>query len=717
MASPFQKYTSEQVQQLAPGFVEAYGRAGASIGAGIQNLVGGVVKGIEAGQDRRTKEAAVKGQLSPQIAREVQSVERFLQGGEFVKDDKGNITIAAGKEGMFDPVKAQRAIDVYKQTAGGTKDVKGDDLVRLASTYQGYDQLIQADAANAKAAAEARKAAIDLKNSEIEGTVKTFTLVKGAADALLVQAAQAQTEADSLALDPNVPQDVIASRYAIAKAFKDQAIKITKDGLAEAGIDLSSYEPKPPAPTPVTPASIALGFGVPTVGTVAVPTTGQVPTVPSVSAAPVAPAAAPAAKPVKPAEAPAAGVAPAPAAPGVTPAPAPAPTPAPAPAAVQPPSAPVSVQNLLTGKMVAPPPPPSPAAKPSAAAAKPAPAVGIRATEANEIIERQKVVRQNYLRDQAVLSARLSSRVISPEARESTRKQIESINNKVVEIDKLITSQTAIVAEQEKAAAAGETAKAASTTEQRNLVKDFETGLPILGGGWMYEGRARAMEDNATGVLMKLEEAALTPKYGRFQGSLDEVKETVSSLNTFMGTALDLDAAIKKRVQTGDRWLDRVSLTTNDFTTHAAGNIAEKILLASMRKAIVSGGNFSDQDRKFVLEAIASINTLDPTKRAEYFLKLNEVMAQMVYRMYSDKLDVAGFVNRPDLVGKGDASPSSKQRAAFEQRFMVGKAREELDALIRAKPGKDSDRASLSGAIESFNQAAIEARAKANSAR
>jgi hypothetical protein len=715
MASPFQKYTSEQVQQLAPGFVEAYGRAGASIGAGIQNLVGGVVKGIEAGQDRRTKEAAVKGQLSPQIAREVQSVERFLQGGEFVKDDKGNITIAAGKEGMFDPVKAQRAIDVYNQTAGGTKDVKGDDLVRLASTYQGYDQIIQADAANAKAAVEARKAAIDLNNSEIEGKVKTFTLVKGAADALLVQAAQAQTEADSLALDPNIPQDVIASRYAIAKAFKDQAIQITKDGLSKAGVDLSLYEPKPPEPTPVTPASIALGFGVPTVGTVAVPTTGEVPTVPSVSAAPFAPATAPAAKPVKPAEAPAAGVAPAP---GVTPAPAPAPTPAPAPApaAVQP-TPTRNVQNLLTGKMVAPTAPATTPAVRPAAAAKPAPAVGIRATEANEIIERQKVVRQNYLRDQAVLSARLSSRVISPEARESTRKQIESINNKVVEIDKLITSQTAIVAEQEKAAAAGETAKAASTTEQRNLVKDFETGLPILGGGWMYEGRARAMEDNATGVLMKLEEAALTPNYGRFQGSLDEVKETVSSLNTFMGTALDLDAAIKKRVQTGDRWLDRVSLTTNDFTTHAAGNIAEKILLASMRKAIVSGGNFSDQDRKFVLEAIASINTLDPTKRAEYFLKLNEVMAQMVYRMYSDKLEVAGFVNRPDLVGKGDASPSSKQRSNFEQRFMVGKAREELDALIRAKPGKDSDRASLSGAIEAFNQAAIEARAKANSAR
>jgi hypothetical protein len=34
MASPFAKYQSEQVQQMAPGFVEAYGRAGASIGQG-----------------------------------------------------------------------------------------------------------------------------------------------------------------------------------------------------------------------------------------------------------------------------------------------------------------------------------------------------------------------------------------------------------------------------------------------------------------------------------------------------------------------------------------------------------------------------------------------------------------------------------------------------------------------------------------------------------
>jgi hypothetical protein len=357
-----------------------------------------------------------------------------------------------------------------------------------------------------------------------------------------------------------------------------------------------------------------------------------------------------------------------------------------------------------------------PAGQPAAvgqAAAAPAPVVGLQSQTANEIITRQAAERQNYLNANTALQSTLRSVPGLPaSSRENLLKSIEANKTKITAIDKLITDQTAIIAEQAKAEAAGTTAKAASTSEQRQLVGAFEKGAPQLGGGWMFQTRANAMEAMNKGELARLEDVALTTKYGpQFQGSLDDVKETISSLDTFMKTALDLDKSIQRRIAAGDPYSERISFTAKDFSTHAAGNIAEKILLASMRKAIVSGGNFSDQDRKFVLEAIASINTLDPSKRAAYFLDLNKVMAQMVNRMYADKLAVGGFVNRADLTGD-DKKPAAQMRRDFETRFVTGEASERLNSLISKNyaNAKSSDVSSLRNAIEDFAAQAESAR-------
>jgi hypothetical protein len=289
-------------------------------------------------------------------------------------------------------------------------------------------------------------------------------------------------------------------------------------------------------------------------------------------------------------------------------------------------------------------------------------------------------------------------------SRANLLKIIEANKNKVDDIDKIITSQRVLLAEQAKAEAAGTTAKAASTSEQRQLVGAFEKAYPMAGGGWIFESRANAMEALNRGEIKSLEEAALTTKFGpQFQGSFDDVKDTLSSLDGFMKAAIATDRAIDKRLASGDKYLDRLAFTSKDFTTLAEGNIAEKLLLANMRKIIVSGGNFSDQDRKFILEAIASINTLDATKGAQYFKKLNSVMAQMGYSMYADKLAVARFVNRPDLTGD-DKSPMTRVRQDFEARFGTGTARAELEALVAAqlKTAKSSDISSLRSAIEEF---------------
>jgi hypothetical protein len=688
MASPFAKYQSEQVQQIAPGFVEAYGRAGAAIGQGLANIGSSVVAGYEEAEKKQIELAKQQGALKPYLNSEVANVTRSIENGFLQVGKDGKVSIVPGQEDNLDPNKIGRAIDLYNQTDGGKKELKAADLAGVIGTIQSYDTLEKQASDRVAAAGTARRAQVELDNSILEGRVKKFTLTKNASDALLTQAKQAEEEAGLLAADPSVPRDVVQQRYALAAGLKDQALKIVNDSFAADGIDLSTYNPQPAARPAVTPGAVPMGLDVSSLRTVPTP-------VPSFETAPAAPAttpSAPAAKPVaKPAPAaqPAAPVAKAPT------------------AAKSAPVQPVSPQNLLTGKMpkqtVTPPAGQPPAAGQTAAA--PAPTVGLQSQTANEIITRQAGERQNYLNANTAIQNTLRSVPgIPASSRENLLKTIEANKTKITAIDKLITDQTAIIAEQAKAEAAGTTAKAASTSEQRQLVGAFEKAYPMAGGGWIFESRANAMEALNRGEIKSLEEAALTTKFGpQFQGSFDDVKDTLSSLDGFMKAAIATDRAIDKRLASGDKYLDRLAFTSKDFTTLAEGNIAEKLLLANMRKIIVSGGNFSDQDRKFILEAIASINTLDATKGAQYFKKLNSVMAQMGYSMYADKLAVARFVNRPDLTGD-DKSPMTRVRQDFEARFGTGTARAELEALVAAqlKTAKSSDISSLRSAIEEF---------------
>jgi hypothetical protein len=712
MASPFAKYQSEQVQQIAPGFVEAYGRAGAAIGQGLANIGSSVVAGYEEAEKKQIELAKQQGALKPYLNSEVANVTRSIENGFLQVGKDGKVSIVPGQEGNLDANKVGRAIDLYNQTDGGKKELKAADLAGVIGTIQSYDTLEKQATERVAAAGAARKAAVDLDNSILEGRVKKFTLTKNASDALLTQAKQAEEEAGFLAQDPSVPRDVVQQRYALAAGLKDQALKIVNDSFAGEGIDIAAYAPQPPARPAVTPGAVPMGLDVSSLQTVPTP-------VPSFGAAPApAPAAtpstpAPAAKPVAqptPAAAPTSADLDQYGYPKQKPASTPAAPVAQAPAAVKPaaPAQPVSPQNLLTGKMpkqaVTPPAGQPPAAGQTAAAVVP-PAVGLLSQSSQEIIDRQEGERRNYLNANTAIQNTLRSVPgITASSRANLLKIIEANKNKVDDIDKIITSQRVLLAEQAKAEAAGTTAKAASTSEQRQLVGAFEKAYPMAGGGWIFESRANAMEALNRGEIKSLEEAALTTKFGpQFQGSFDDVKDTLSSLDGFMKAAIATDRAIDKRLASGDKYLDRLAFTSKDFTTLAEGNIAEKLLLANMRKIIVSGGNFSDQDRKFILEAIASINTLDATKGAQYFKKLNSVMAQMGYSMYADKLAVARFVNRPDLTGD-DKSPMTRVRQDFETRFGTGEARAELEALVAAKlkTAKSSDISSLRSAIEEF---------------
>ena len=692
MASPFAKYQSEQVQQIAPGFIEGFAKGGASIGQGIATIGAGVGKYMDDAEKRKIEDAKTQGAINPYLRAELENVNRSVENGFLQVGKDGKVSITPGQEQNLDPNKIGRAIDMYNQTDGGKKKLESADLAGLVSTIQSYDALEKQATDKVAAAGAARKASVELENSILEGRAKKFALTKGASDAILQQAKQAQTEADALAEDPNIPREVVQQRYAMASALMDQGLKIVTDSFANEGIDIAAYNPQPPARPAVTPGAVPMGLDVSSLKTVPVP-------VPSFGAAPVSTPSAPAA--VAPAAKPVAQTAPAPAAqPSATVAKATA-APAAQPATTQP----VSPQNLLTGKMPTKAPAPPATEGTKTAAVTTAPTVGLQSQTAKDIIDRQTTERQNYINANTAIDNTLKNTPGLPaSSRDGLRKSIEANKSKIIGIDKLITDQTAIIAEQAKAEALGTTAKATSTSEQRQLVAAFEKGAPMGGGGWMFKTRANAIEALNNGTLARLEDVALSTAYGpQFQGSFDDVKDTISSLDGFMKAAIATDKAIDKRLASGDKYLDRIPFTSKDFTTLATGNIAEKLLLANMRKIIVSGGNFSDQDRKFILEAIASINTLDPTKGAKYFKDLNRVMGKMGYSMYADKLDVAGFVNRPDLTGD-DNSPAAKVRQEFETRFGTGEARASLEALIKEQYGKASPKeiSALGAALDEF---------------
>ena len=168
-------------------------------------------------------------------------------------------------------------------------------------------------------------------------------------------------------------------------------------------------------------------------------------------------------------------------------------------------------------------------------------------------------------------------------------------------------------------------------------------------------------------------------------------------------------------------------MTSDDYENIAKGNVSEKILLASMRKVIVSGGNFSDADRTFVLEAIASINSVDPTKRNEYFKSLNKVMAGMVFKMYDGKLKSMGVERHLELLSPEDrATAVSDTEKAFKSRFglddtnAASGARTELSALIKEAKGNKSfisDRKQAESAVATFIDKAKQERAIAEAAK
>lgn len=179
MASPFQKYQGEQVQQIAPGFVEAYGRAGQSIGAGIASLAENVTKGYLAGQEKAKEEAKVRGSLAPYLKADpkIKAVELALQTGELEKNEDGTVGIRPDLAELMTP-EAQTAIDFYNRTGGDGSKLTGDSLIEFATQFQAQKAYDAEQAASEDAKLERLKKQAEIDKIYADAYSKTLAGVR-----------------------------------------------------------------------------------------------------------------------------------------------------------------------------------------------------------------------------------------------------------------------------------------------------------------------------------------------------------------------------------------------------------------------------------------------------------------------------------------------------------------------------------------------------------
>ena len=259
MASPFAKYQSEQVQQIAPGFIEGFASAGRSIGQGIATVGAGVGKYIEKAEQQKIEDAKTQGALKPYLRTEVENVNRSVENGFLQVGKDGKVSIVAGQEKNLDPNKIGRAIDLYNQTDGGKKELKSADLAGLVSTIQSYDTL-EKQATDRAAAARATKLA------DLEYNSKYLSSAAALSQGIAGFAAQKR----ELGRAMNMQGDTAGAQLNLAEAaaLTDKSQAVLFDAYRSSGIDVSAYMPAPVTPPPARPAAVAVGSGASTLYTV-----------------------------------------------------------------------------------------------------------------------------------------------------------------------------------------------------------------------------------------------------------------------------------------------------------------------------------------------------------------------------------------------------------------------------------------------------------------
>jgi hypothetical protein len=649
MASPFQKYQGEQVQQIAPGFVEAYGRAGQSIGAGIASFADQAAKGFEAAEERRNQEAKIRGSLAPYLKADnrTKAVELALKTGEIEKAEDGTVNIRPDLTELMTP-QAQDAIDFYNKTGGDGSRLQGNDLVEFATRLQAQ---------------------------------KAYDAELAAQDTARLERLKAQAEIDKIYADIDAKAGA---------ATRGQILGTFASGGDVSGVSAPSPVRRPSMEAPRTGVSPFL-FPAQQISEPEALT----PTTPTRYSSPVAPA-----KPVPgaPANAPLAAPVPAPTT-AQTLGKVPVPAPAKAPEVKAPAPTPVTFVSV-TGR--------GEKLQPVIGELEQTPFVRTAATvryeERTKAIDAQFSLAMAKLTSMGATPEEIKSLRETYDAKRKFAK--ESYDVEIANIESRVTAAQGIATETR--AAAGETRAAAGET--RAVAAE---GRAVAEEGRKVAGEARAATEFGVqfGTPAQKQGAASASKPGTLQRKIDDTIRDRSTIrdpqgNILVGgqkqvelrTAAEKDVreklsvypawwpsgivsragaeyqfelkdfptgkpispavaprvnelvegyaesreymvTLKKAVEAKDEsrvkeYLNRFLLLTKTDKEYFTGEQLQQFGVAAFRKGFVSGGNFSDKDREFVQDALVKLNTINPIKDKDKFNAQAQALAEFLDKKY-----------------------------------------------------------------------------------
>lgn len=638
MSSPFAKYQSEQVQQLAPGFVEAYAGAGRAIGQGLATIGAGIGKRVEVEEQKRKEEIATKAKLAPYIRNDdrITATEGMIKSGLLTKADDGTVVVSAKYDQYADKKGLAKYIDFYNQTGGDGSKLSGDALIEFANRFEGEQKFIAEKAANAKTRTEN-----ELKQAQI---------------------AKLRAEAAAKAAETGLVADIM-------KGFGGGA---EVPDSPTAGIDLTPYKEITALPAASAPVGV----------------TKPEATVPGVAA----PVAAPAAEPTAVSPALTAGTKAAPEAPAAPSEPAltsadfdkygypkqkSAATPVPAAPVEQAPAAEAQLEQRAT-------PAGTPIPETYDVAAE---SVAVK-ERLDKVASEREAVRTKYATERTRNAATISRQnnaakaltLINPPKgtalksfldnsvkfqNEAEARELKVLDEKEAAINRDFANYQAA----DRAQKAAKTEARLERTEVAQVKKDETKAAADIREAkkqrlsdypryqvWNHLGSNMPI-DKKTGLALDPVDFDIKSLSPGAQIAVNEANEGYNKAVDFM---VNLDKTLAERVKGDQGWLGRFRLTADNMKNYYSGELASVFGVATFRRGIVSGGNFSDADREFVKQAITYINTYALDLKPEDLKASLDALAVFVNNMYVRTLES----NDMTFDSKGAIAQAEKLEAA-----------------------------------------------------
>jgi hypothetical protein len=129
-------------------------------------------------------------------------------------------------------------------------------------------------------------------------------------------------------------------------------------------------------------------------------------------------------------------------------------------------------------------------------------------------------------------------------------------------------------------------------------------------------------------------------------------------------------------------YLDRFLVTTSKDDVFAEGQMLGQFGVAAFRRAIVSGGNFSDADREYVAKIITQLNTPNPFANKDYLRSQTKKLAAFIDQKFRAGLAAQGI--RLDL----DKSEAFLKREGDQAGLETLKATRQFYTAYNINPNK-----------------------------